>query len=289
MKTKSLNAPKRISSRPSKSRNDCQLDPSEFRGGMGVRFNPIKCSKRNEKHKYRLQPEGASDNIVDITDLAKELATQIPNVRFNMIESILNALFDEIPKYIAHTGKSVRIGNLVTLTTCISGTLPHANDEADPEKNKLELHAIEVPALRHMFSRAKLVNALYKSPASVLVVVGGRDRQDNVVDESHETIVVARDGTSVYAPEQSYDDDCAAGRAWLETLDGKCVGRFDVLSATNVMLRLMLHLEARNVPSECRLVVETFGTKEASESGNALFLRYARTVRLAKDGLRIRA
>ena len=78
------------------------------------------------------------------------------------------------------------------------------------------------------------------------------------------------------------DGDGASGRAWLETLDGKCVGRFDVLQASEAVLRLKLHLEAKNAPSECRLAVETFGSKEASESGDARLMRYTRNVKLAR-------
>ena len=260
------------------SRNDCQLDPSEINNGNPLPFYPVKCGKND----YKLQLEGGKDNIVDLVDLADEVNAHMPNVRIGMVESIINALCDMLPDYIARTGKAVRIGRLVTLKSCITGTIRHANDEADPNKNHVELRATEVPSLRYSLSRAKLVNAGCHTPTDTLEVVGKDGRESGVVNEIHETIVKARHDTPIYVPEQRYDGDGASGHAWLETLDGKCVGRFDVLQASEAVLRLKLHLEAKNAPSECRLAVETFGSKEASESGDARLMRYTRNVKLAR-------
>ena len=126
------------------------MSANDFRLRDGIRFHPIPCGGSGEERYYRLELETASDNIVGLDALEDRLLTAGLNLRVSAVENILNTLFDVLPAYIAETGNAVRIGNLVTLKPCVTGTLAHANDAADPEKNHLEIRATVVPALRRM-------------------------------------------------------------------------------------------------------------------------------------------
>ena len=278
MKKRSLNAPRRISKCPVLTREDALMDARDFRLQDGIPFHPIPCGGSGEKHYYRLELKNSSDSIVGLGALEDRLRVAGLNLRVSAVENILNTLLDVLPAYIAETGHSVRIGNLVTLKPYATGTLAHANDAADPEKNHLEIRATVTPALRYALSRARLVN-VNRPTDGIDHVSGGPDGGNCKIDEGHDTIVT---GYGIYLPEQTFDAEGAKGRAWLETLEGEKIGRFDVMVSSDSFLRLRLHLDAADKPHprDCRFVVETYGTSAAAESGTAPLLSYRRNVRL---------
>ena len=253
------------------------MDATDFRLRKGIPFHPIPCGGDGENRYYRLELKNANDSIVGLGALEDRLLTAGLNLRVSAVENILNTLLDVIPAYIAETGNSVRIGNLVTLKPYATGTLAHANDAADPEKNHLEIRATVAPALRYALSRAPLVNVNRPSDG-ILNIAGGRDGRVCEIDEEHETIVT---GHHIYIPAQTFDAEGAKGRAWLETLEGEKIGRFDVTVPGETLLHLRLHLDAPDGPRsrECRLVIETYGTAAAAESGTAPLLSYRRKVK----------
>jgi len=108
-------------------------------------------------------------------------------------------------------------------------------------------------------------------------IAGGPDGRDCEIDAEHETLVT---GHGIYLPAQAFDASDTKGRAWLETLEGEKVGRFDVTVSGESLLHLRLHLDAANPPRDCRLVIETYGTSAAAESGTAPLLSYRRKVKL---------
>ena len=108
-------------------------------------------------------------------------------------------------------------------------------------------------------------------------VAGGPDGRDCEVDEGHETIVT---GHGIYLPRQAFDAADARGRAWLETLEGERIGRFDVTVSGESLLHLRLHLDAADSPRDCRLVIETCGPSAAAESASSPMLSYRRKVKL---------
>jgi hypothetical protein len=276
MRKSSLNAPKRISQPPSLSREDAQISANDFRLRDGIRFHPIPCGGSGENRYYRLGLENANDNIVGLDALEDRLLTAGLNLRVSAVENILNTLLDILPAYIAETGNAVRIGNLVTLKPYVTGTLAHANDAADPEKNHLEIRATVAPALRYALSRAPLVN-VNRASDGIAHIAGGPDGKDCEIDTGHETLVT---GHGIYLPVQTFDASDAKGRAWLETLEGEKVGRFDVTVSGESLLHLWLHLDAADSPRDCRLVIETYGTSAAAESATAPLLSYRRKVKL---------
>ena len=97
------------------------------------------------------------------------------------------------------------------------------------------------------------------------------------IDAEHETIVT---GHGIYLPRQAFDAADAKGRAWLETLEGERIGRFDVTVSGESLLHLRLHLDAADSPRNCRLVIETCGTSAAAESADSPLLSYRRKVKL---------
>lgn len=252
------------------------MDVRDFRLRDGVTFRTIPCGRKGEGQRYRLELETASDSIVGLDALEDRLLTAGLNLRVSAVENILNTLFDVLPAYIAETGNAVRIGNLVTLKPCVTGTLAHANDAADPEKNHLEIRSTVVPALRYALSRAPLVNANHVHDG-IAHIVGGPNGRACEIDVEHETVVA---GHGIYLPPQAFDAAEAKGRAWLETVEGERIGRFDVTVSGDSLLHLRLHLDAADLPRNCRLVIETYGTFAAAESATSPLLSYRRKVKL---------
>lgn len=160
MKKKTLMAPKRMSARPSRSRGDAQIDARSYLLRDGVRFRTVPCARFGDVQQYRLQLESDNDNIVGLDAIEDELRTAGLNLRVEAVENILNTLCGVIPEYIARTGNAIRLGNLVTLKPYATGTVAHANDAPDPEKNHLEVRATVCPALRYSLAKARLVNAM---------------------------------------------------------------------------------------------------------------------------------
>ena len=150
-------APKRRSRRPRLSRDDASLRNGEYPLTTDIMFTPVACGKTNGVTHYRLKLKGDSDSIVDVEDLDDEFFGT--GLRMEMVKNVLECIFEVIPKYIARTGNSVRLGNLVTLKAYATGTIDHVNDDADPARNYMEIRATELPALRYRLKNARLVNA----------------------------------------------------------------------------------------------------------------------------------
>lgn len=268
-------APKRVSSPPSLSREDAQIDAQSFLLRGGVRFKAVPCARSGGTPQYRLQLESDNDNIVGLDAIKEELRMAGLNLRVEAVENILNTLCGVIPEYIARTGNAVRLGNLVTLKPYATGTVAHANDAPDPEKNHLEVRATVCPSLRYSLAKARLVNAM-RNVDGIDNVVGGPAQKSGEVDAENEIAVAGR---NIYLPPSSADGAEARGRAWLEAMDGKMLGRCDVTLSGGEYLRLRLRLDALPSVRDCRLVIETCGTAEAAADPSSPIMSYRRNVR----------
>ena len=147
---------KRSSTRFKVTREGGQLDPRSGVIPATMKVHPIPCTS-GDNPKYRLELENATGNICDLDSLEEEFMSKAA-LHLSTVNSVVNAIFDILPRYIAQTGRSVRIGNLVTLKPFVTGTIDHANDEPDPDANHLEIRATVSPALRHSLAKAKVVN-----------------------------------------------------------------------------------------------------------------------------------
>ena len=269
--------PKRASTSFTMTRNDLQLDP-EAAHLPDVRVKPIHCGS-GSKANFRLALVDSSDKIYSLDSLEDELRTSGLNLRVPAIENILNILLDIVPKYIARTGHSLRIGNLVTLKPCVTGSLDDANAEPDPEKNWLEIHAVVSPALRHSLSKSKLVNVNRSRNRieNVIRSVSGSGRDE--VDAINKIVVC---GKELYVSVQSAADENVRGRVWVETTDGKRLGGCAVLVPTASTLTVKFVPDAP-ITEDCdaRLVVETYATQKAFEADDkSAIVRYGRKVRV---------
>lgn len=271
----SINAPKRISARPKVSRYGMVLDGCKELLDAGMKFTPVPIGNPKGDTQYRLKLENDNDNIVGLEAIVEELHSIGQHLQLTAVESNLNTLCEIIPKYIAKTGNSVRIGNLVTLKAYATGTIDHENDPADPERNKVEIRATVSPALRGSLSKMRLVNASRKV-SELNSVEGGPNKAYDEVDADNEVVL---SGSAIYVSVAPAWDESAKGRIWLETLDGVRLGGFDVLSADRSLVRARLRLDAPPQMRDCRLVIETYGTQEAAESGTAPLYSYRRNVR----------
>ena len=261
---KSYMRPKRASSKFTKTRWDCQIksDSHVFPDG-GVRFYPIPCGK----DRYRLKPENSNDNICTIRDLEEEIRAA-SGLSINMVESVLNTLLDVVPKFMARTnGCAVRLGDLVTLKPCITGTLNSGNGKIDPKKNHLEIRATASPALRYTLAKAPLVN-MARSASGINKVLGGDSRQRNIIDSKNEIYI---GGNDIYVPLQSAKENRQDGRVWVETRDSKRLGACAVESSGPNVLNVHFVPDApiSEEDRKCRVVVETYGMKEAAEAKGA--------------------
>lgn len=279
MRKKSFIAPKRTSGRPSLSRWDAQIDARSSLLCDGVRFRTVPCARSGDIPQYRLQLESDNDNIVGLGAIEDELRMAGLNLRVKAVENILNTLCGVIPEYIARTGNAVRLGNLVTLKPYATGTVAHANDAPDPEKNHLEVRATACPSLRYSLAKVRLVNAM-RNVDGIESVMGGPAQKNGEVDAENEIVVFGR---SIYLPPSSAGDAEARGRAWLETREGEMLGRCDVTLLDGAYLRLCLHLDAPPSDRDCRLVIETYGTAEAAADPSSPILSYRRNVRFVGE------
>ncbi len=268
--------PKRASTTFTVTRRDCQIKSDSFLfpdGGVG--FRPIPCGE----NRYRLEPENSKDNICNIGDLADDIR-QSSGLSVNVVETVLATLLDVVPKFIAKTnGCAVRLGNLVTLKPCITGTIDSANGKLDAKKNHLEIRATESPALRHSLAKAKLVNNS-RSSNGLDSVLGGSNTSPvrDKIDAVHDMLV---NGVDIYVPSQPSTADSGRGRVWVETRTGRRLGACAVLKSGKDALtaRFVPDAPMHEEDRECRVVVETCGTQEAAESDKPkLLFRLSRDV-----------
>ncbi len=278
MKKKTLMAPKRRSTRPSRSRGDAQIDARSYLLRDGVRFRTVPCARFGDVQQYRLQLESDNDNIVGLDAIEDELRTAGLNLRVEAVENILNTLCGVIPEYIARTGNAIRLGNLVTLKPYATGTVAHANDAPDPEKNHLEVRATVCPALRYSLAKARLVNAM-RNVDGIDGVFGGPKQNSGEVDEKNDILVF---GSNIYLPKPAGDAN-VRGRAWLETKEGENLGRCEVMLSGNDNLCLRLRLDAPLRVRDCRLAIETCGTKNAALDPTSSISLYRRNVRFVGE------
>ena len=268
-------ASKRSSKRFTLTRDDFLLDPQDVQCQDGLRVVPIPCGAGGKKQ-FRLVLEDSADKISDLDSLADDLRNA--GLQMPVVENVVNALLDVIPRYIAKTRRSVRIGNLVTMTPCVKGSLDSTTDNPDPKKSHLEIHATVSPALRHSLSRIKLVNVNRRQNALGKVICKMDKAKADVVDAEHDIYV---NGSSIYVPQQSATDDGTQGCVWIETLDGKRLGRCAVLVSGRDLLTVRFVPDKPVGECDARIVVETYGTEEAAEIGDkSAFARYFRTVKL---------
>ena len=268
--------PKRASSSFTVTRHDCQIKPDSFLfPDSGVGFRPIPCYE----NKYRLEPENSKDNICTVSDLADEIR-QSSGLSVNVVETVLATLLDVVPKFIARTnGCAVRLGNLVTLKPCITGTIEYANGKLDAKTNHLEIHATESPALRHSLAKANLVNTARNSNGLDRVL--GGPSASPVLDKIDAENDIDVCGVDIYVPNQPSTTDSGCGRVWIETRTGRQLGACTVLKSGKDVLTVRFVPDAplREEDRECRVVVETCGTKEAAESDKPkLLFRLSRDV-----------
>ena len=256
--------PKRASTRPSITRDGAKLGRDSFALGRPMFFRPVPCQTLNGKTSYRLQLETDNDNIVNLSDMANIFFDEGCPLKMNVIESVLDAILEIVPKYIARTGRAVRIGNLALLKPYIRGQIENANDPADPVRNSLEIHASSCPALRHSLSRARLVNSLREGGGSGIdtVMPDSPTARQNTVDIDNWFIVAGKD---VFVPDQSASAPSPDGNARIETRDGKLIGYCDVKKSVNGLFYAYLRMDTPPAGDKARLVVETFGEGEKAK------------------------
>ncbi len=272
-----LMRPKRASKRYTLTREDRQLDPREGQlPANGIKVRPVPCKVGGE-WKYRLELEGSNDNICELDSLAEELRLAGLNLPVATVKSILDTLTDVIPQYIARTGRSVRIGNLVTLKPFATGLLDNANDKPDPSRNQLEIRATISPSMRHSLNKARLVNEASRAKGIDYVIREADSAVRNEVDAASALLV---NGRNIYVTPQPAAGSERLDRVWIETLDGRLLGRCEVLHSGPGLVAVRFVPDAPVDVAEGRLVVETFGTQESAASGDrALLSRYTCDVR----------
>lgn len=275
---KSYRAPKRGSKSYTVTRDDMMLATEGGQWRRGLEVTPILCGAGGTK-KFRLQLTDSTDNICGLDSLADELRTA-SNLHVSVVENVMNVLLEVIPRYIAKTGCAVRLGNLLTLKPCVTGTLDSSVDEPDPKKNHVEIRATVSPALRYSLSRIKLVNVNRRKGLGKVIREMNNAKADEV-DAEHNILV---NGHCIYVPPQSATDENTRGSVWIETLNGERLGRCAVLESGPDLLTVRFIPDKPVGECEAKIFVETYGTKEAVETGDKSgFARYTRTVRVVVD------
>ncbi len=200
------------------------------------------------------------------------------NMSGYQVSLVENMLLDVVPRYIARAGHSVRIGNLLTLKPFATGTLEYANDATDPANNRLEIRGTISPALRHSLSRVPLVNVSRSTRGIDFTINNANESRRDAINPELEILI---NGTDIYVPVQSAAGENTRGKVWIETLDGRRLGRCEVLTSGPNALKVKLVPDAPVDVQEGRIFVETYGTKEAAEAGdNSPLQHYSRDIRL---------
>ena len=270
---KSFIRPKRASTRFSATRETYQIDP-RYTNLPDVMVSPVPCGTAGNR-KYRLAIDGSKDKIDDLNSLS-EMLEDASGLKMTIFENVLSTIAAVIPKHIAKTGESVRIGNLVTLAPCVTGSIANANDEPDPANNRLEIRATVSPAMRHSLAKTRLVNVKSKKNAIDRVICDADWANRDVIDAEH---VILVNGTNIYVPPQSAEDRGKRGRVWVESLDGELLGGFKVESSGPSLVSGRFVPNRKMGPCEVRIVVETYGTEEAAAEGDKKSLaKYTRDV-----------
>ena len=280
MKRKSIMAPKRISPRPTLSRDDYQLDTRSHCISDGIKFSPVLCWEKDGRQKFRLKLDGEGDNIRDLSSLAEDLRNSGLNLSMNVVNSVIDALLEVIPKYMAKTGRAVRLGNLVMLKPYATGSLEEKNGTPDTKKNHVEIRATACPALRYSLSRAKLVNTVKKAEGIEMIVAENNGAKRDVVYVGENHFI---NGRNIYVPKSDSADAGSKGSIWLESAAGERIGHFEVSIAGDSMVGAKLVLEREPTSSDCVVVMDTFGTSEAAKKGEGMMLRRRYAVQLSAN------
>ena len=247
-----LIAPKRASRRYAITRDDRKLDPSESPTMQnGFRVRPVPCFV-NGTRKYRFELEKSSDNIHGLEALAEEI--KMSGYQVSAVEGMLNMLLDVVPRHIARTGHSVRIGNLLTLKPYATGTLDYANDTPDPKCNKLEIRGTISPALRCSLSKVPIVNVQRRTRGIEFVINNANGSRRDAIDLKYEMLI---NGTDIDVRDQAAKDMHADEKVWLETMDGRILGQCAVLSSGPNAIKAKFVPDAPVDVDEGRIFVET--------------------------------
>ena len=132
--------------------------------------------------------------------------------------------------------------------------------------------------MRHSLAKANLVN-IARNSNGLDRVLGGPSASP-VLDKIDAENDIAVCGVDIYVPNQPSTTDSGCGRVWVETRTGRRLGACTVLKSGKDVLTVRFVPDAplREEDRECRVVVETCGTKEAAESDKPKLL-----FRLARD------
>lgn len=249
-------SPKRASKRYALTRDDRQLDPRESPiVAKGIKVRPVPCLV-NGARKFRFELENSSDNIHCLDALAEEI--NLSGYQVSAVEGMLNMLLDVIPKYIARTGRSVRIGNLFTLKPCATGTIDYANDAPNPESTKIEIRGMISPALRYSLSKVPVVNVSRRTRGIEFAVNDANGGRRDAIDLNLKMII---NGIDIDVSPRAAADGHTPGKVWIETLDGRMLGRCEVLSSGPNAIQAKFVPDAPVDVDEGRVFVETGGKR----------------------------
>ena len=276
MNKPNLTSPRRTSLRPAQSRYDAVVDSRDYalEGGMPFKAVPLNTVKGEQR--FRLQLESDSDQIVGLSALDDDLRTAALNLRADAVEGMINSLCNILPRYMARTGRSVRIGNLVTLKLFATGSIAHSNDPATAPENHLEIRATVSPSMRYALSNMKLVNS-NGAHSAILHILGSSGNKYGEVALGDEVTI---EGRAIYV-EPASGGAPSKGRVWIESSAGEKIGECDVVLSSDTTIKAKMRLDATPADGRISFVVETYGTREETDRGDTLPRTCRQTVTLA--------
>ena len=221
------------------------------------------CWRKGDDYKYRLRLEGENDNITDIDGLTQLIRDTGVILDMGVIKSIIDILGKVIPKYMAQTGRAVRLGNLVMLKPYATGSLAKRDAKPDQKKNHVEIHAVACPALRYSLAKAKLKNNFTQGAEIDIVIAECKGAKRN---EIHLDVANSFSGKNIWVPHAQSGRKREDGDIWLENSYGERIVDFEVVSSGNALIRGMpMPLQEITKSQDCTLVIRTFGTEEEAK------------------------
>ena len=287
MKKKNTPAPTRRSTRPSLTREDRQIASDAYCVRHGIKFDPVVCWHKGDEYKYRLRLEGENDNITDIDGLAQLIRDTGMILDMGVIKSIIDILGKVIPKYMAQTGRAVRLGNLVMLKPYATGSLSKRDAKPDQKKNHVEIHAVACPALRYSLAKAKLKNNFTQGAKIDIVIAARNDAHGDeihLIDEKNEECRNSIGGNNIWIPLTESGRQGEDGDIWLENSYHERIVDFKVVGSGPVMINAIPQPLVEITKSmDCTLVLRTYRTEEYAKEEDRIVTVLRHPVRLIVD------
>lgn len=216
-------------------------------------------TKLNSDARYRPILMPYSHPTASVEELAEFMVDRGTLFKKAHIIGLLDEIAEAIPQFIYNTRRAVKLGGIAVITPCVTGAMKHANDPADPAKNRLELRITPLSYFRHSMARTPLENVNRNSGC----ILGLKNEKSNIGDEVEPGADYLMMGENIYVAPYKAGESTDGGRVWLETVNGDFVAEFSVTQSNPKAIWANLAEDVKLSARRYVVVVESYGSPEA--------------------------